>query len=228
MTIVFHRYFDRNPKFSIELLGISIEILGFSFEILDISKICNNRIPEVFRSKSKVLDRNNRYFDRNTAQKKCYLASPPPPPRQPNEKKHKTSKTRMDWYLTSRCCQFLSGSTVCCFIYKKAWATWSLCFDSFVTRYLTEEYLEPSRTTTTEKCFIVDIRLGSKTTSALALPLFPLIRTSDIFGTWTFLACYMILIFNLETLYRLPEAIPVAKFDIYVFVASHKFLFWHI
>ena len=95
MTIVFHWYFDRNPKFSIELLGISIEILGFSFEILDISKICNNRIPEVFRSKSKVLDRNNRYFDRNTAQKKCYLASPPLPP--VNQKKKNTKQVKPVW-----------------------------------------------------------------------------------------------------------------------------------
>ena len=38
-------YFDRNPKFLIEILIISIEILGFSFEILGISKICDNHIP---------------------------------------------------------------------------------------------------------------------------------------------------------------------------------------
>ena len=41
------QYFDRNPRFSIEILGISIEVLGFSFEILGISKICDNRIPQV-------------------------------------------------------------------------------------------------------------------------------------------------------------------------------------
>ena len=38
------QYFDRNPRFSIEILSISIEILGFSFEIHGISKICDNRI----------------------------------------------------------------------------------------------------------------------------------------------------------------------------------------
>ena len=31
-------YFDQNPRFSIEMLGISIEILG-------ISKTCDNRTP---------------------------------------------------------------------------------------------------------------------------------------------------------------------------------------
>ena len=31
-------YFDRNPRFS-------IEILGFLFEVPSISKICDNRIP---------------------------------------------------------------------------------------------------------------------------------------------------------------------------------------
>ena len=39
------KYFDRNPRVLIEVLGISIEIPGFSFEILGISKICENRIP---------------------------------------------------------------------------------------------------------------------------------------------------------------------------------------
>ena len=38
-------YFDRRPKFSIEILGILIEIIGFSFEILGISKIYDDRIP---------------------------------------------------------------------------------------------------------------------------------------------------------------------------------------
>ena len=154
-----------------------------------------------------------------------------PPPSPPSTKRKKTQNKENPSGLISHfqvLSVFIRKYSMLFHLQKSLNYLWSLCFDSFVTRYLTEEYLEPSRTTTTEKCFIVDIRLGSKTTSALALPLFPLIRTSDIFRTWTFLACYMILIFNLETRYRLPEAIPVAKFDIYVFVASHKFLFWHI
>ena len=39
------QYFNRNPRFLIEILGISIEILGYSFELLGISKTCDNRIP---------------------------------------------------------------------------------------------------------------------------------------------------------------------------------------
>ena len=37
--------FDRNPRFSIETLGILIEIQGFSFGTLGILKICDNCIP---------------------------------------------------------------------------------------------------------------------------------------------------------------------------------------
>ena len=37
-------YFNRNLRFSIEILGILIEILGFTFEILGISKKYNNFI----------------------------------------------------------------------------------------------------------------------------------------------------------------------------------------
>ena len=49
-------YFDRNPRFLIEMLGISIETLGFSFQILGISKICDNRIPYVSPNHSATND----------------------------------------------------------------------------------------------------------------------------------------------------------------------------
>ena len=38
-------YFNRNPRFSIETLGITIQITGFSFEIPGISKIYDDLIP---------------------------------------------------------------------------------------------------------------------------------------------------------------------------------------
>ena len=41
------QYFDQNPRFSTEILGISIEILGFLFEVLSNLKICDNLIPYV-------------------------------------------------------------------------------------------------------------------------------------------------------------------------------------
>ena len=51
------QYFDRNPRFLIEILGISIEIPGFSFEILGISKISDNRIPYSSRQ-AEILENN--------------------------------------------------------------------------------------------------------------------------------------------------------------------------
>ena len=38
------QYFDQNPRFLIEVLGILVEILGLLFEILGISNICNNYV----------------------------------------------------------------------------------------------------------------------------------------------------------------------------------------
>ena len=41
----YSEFFDRNPRFPIEILGFLFEILGFLFKVLGISKICDNRIP---------------------------------------------------------------------------------------------------------------------------------------------------------------------------------------